>query len=81
MGFAPHSPSCLSYTYTYCNGAKLEYVMGGKEISNVDDVVTKGGRHDEFTIMDRVRGLGERRLRADEHKVNYVSVGPLQRHS
>ena len=43
----------VSYTYTYCNGAKPEYVTGGKEIPNVDDVVTKAGRHDEFTI----RGL------------------------
>ena len=35
------------------NGAKLEYVTGGKEILNVDDIVMKAGRHDEFTI----RGL------------------------
>ena len=35
------------------NGAKPEYVTGGKETPNVDDVVTKAGRHDEFTI----RGL------------------------
>ena len=32
------------------NGAKLEYVIGGKEILNVDDIVMKAGRHDEFTI-------------------------------
>ena len=54
------------------NGAKPEYVTGGKEIPNVDDVVTKAGRHDEFTIRDRARGLGERRLGDDEHKVIYV---------
>ena len=34
------------------NGAKPEYVTM-VEIPNVDDVVTKAGRHDEFTI----RGL------------------------
>ena len=35
------------------NGAKPEYVTGGKEIPNVNDIVTKAGRHDEFMI----RGL------------------------
>ena len=34
------------------NGAKPVYVTGGKEIPNVDDVVTKVGGHDEFTIRE-----------------------------
>jgi hypothetical protein len=62
------------------NGGKPEDVTDGKEIPNVDDIVTKAGGHDEhvrknrMALRDRVRGLGERRG-ADEHKVNYVPVG------
>ena len=43
----------LLFIHPIHNSAKPEYVTGGKEIPNVDDVVTKVGGHDEFTI----RGL------------------------
>ena len=43
----------LFFIHPIYNGAKPVYVTGGKEIPNVDDVVTKAGRHDEFTM----RGL------------------------
>jgi hypothetical protein len=56
------------------NGTKPEDITDGKEIPNVDDVVTKVGGHDEFMMRDRIRGLGERRG-ANEHKVDYVSIG------